>query len=98
VAIFRGREGVAFTATSLTIGLVAIMLFTGLFPDVMPSSLDSAWNLTTHNASSTHYTLVIMSWVAIMFTPLVLMYQSWSYWVFRKRIGVQHIPMDVLAK
>ena len=74
------------------------MLFTGLFPDVMPSSLNAAWNLTTHNASSTHYTLVIMSWVAVIFTPIVLMYQSWSYWVFRKRIGVQHIPMDVLTK
>jgi cytochrome d ubiquinol oxidase subunit II len=94
VAIFRGREGIAFSATSLTIALVTIMLFTGLFPDVMPSSLDAAWNLTTHNASSTHYTLVIMSWVAVAFTPIVLMYQGWSYWVFRKRIGVQHIPMD----
>lgn len=92
------REMLAFTATSLTIALVTIMLFVGLFPDVMPSSLSSAWNLTTTNASSTHYTLVIMSWVAVIFTPIVVMYQSWSYWVFRKRIGVQHIPTEVLAK
>jgi cytochrome d ubiquinol oxidase subunit II len=94
----RGRELLAFAATSKAIAFVAIMLFVGLFPDVMPSSLDSAWNLTTTNASSTHYTLVIMSWVAVVFTPIVLMYQSWSYWVFRKRIGVQHIPTEVLAK
>ncbi|MDR7085204.1 cytochrome d ubiquinol oxidase subunit II [Aeromicrobium panaciterrae] len=92
------REMLAFIATSLTIAFVAIMLFVGLFPDVMPSSLNSAWNLTTTNASSTHYTLVIMSWVAVIFTPIVLMYQSWSYWVFRKRIGVQHIPTEVLAR
>jgi cytochrome d ubiquinol oxidase subunit II len=94
----KGRELLAFAATSKAIAFVAIMLFVGLFPDVMPSSLDSAWNLTTTNASSTHYTLVIMSWVAVVFTPIVLMYQSWSYWVFRKRIGVQHIPTEVLAK
>ena len=94
----KGREMLAFAATSVTIALVAIMLFVGLFPDVMPSSLNSAWNLTTTNASSTHYTLVIMSWVAVIFTPIVLMYQSWSYWVFRKRIGVQHIPTEVLAR
>lgn len=95
---FKNREMLAFAATSLTIAFVAIMLFVGLFPDVMPSSLNSAWNLTTTNASSTHYTLVIMSWVAVIFTPIVLMYQSWSYWVFRKRIGVQHIPTEVLAR
>ncbi|VXC11707.1 cytochrome d ubiquinol oxidase subunit II [Aeromicrobium sp. 9AM] len=86
------RDGWAFAFTSATIALVAIMLFVGLFPDVMPSSLNPAWNLTTSNASSTHYTLVIMSWVAVVFTPIVLMYQAWSYWVFRQRIGVQHIP------
>ena len=68
------------------------MLFTALFPNVMPSSLNESWNLTTTNASSTAYTLTIMTWVAAVFTPIVLIYQSWSYWVFRKRISVQHIP------
>ncbi|MBC7631593.1 cytochrome d ubiquinol oxidase subunit II [Aeromicrobium sp.] len=94
VATLRNRDGWAFVATSLSIAFVTVMLFTGLFPDVMPSSLDPAFNLTTSNASSTHYTLVIMSWVAVVFTPIVLMYQSWSYWVFRRRIGVQHIPQE----
>ena len=93
----REREGAAFAATATTIGLFAAMLFVGLFPDVMPSSLNPAWNLTTTNAASTHYTLVIMSWVAVVFTPIVLMYQSWSYWVFRKRIGTQHIPGDRIS-
>ena len=87
-----GRDGWAFVGTAVTIGLAAIMLFTALFPNVMPSSLNETWNLTTTNASSTAYTLKIMTWVAAIFTPIVLLYQSWSYWVFRKRIGVQHIP------
>lgn len=86
------RDGWAFVGTAFTIGLAAVMLFTALFPNVMPSSLNESWNLTTSNASSTAYTLKIMTWVAAVFTPIVLLYQSWSYWVFRKRIGVQHIP------
>jgi cytochrome d ubiquinol oxidase subunit II len=58
----------------------------------MPSTVDPAYSLTIHNASSSAYTLTMMSWVAVIFTPLVLAYQAWSYWVFRKRIGVQQIP------
>jgi cytochrome d ubiquinol oxidase subunit II len=58
----------------------------------MPSSLDPAWSLTTTNASATEYTLTVMTWVAVFFTPIVLLYQGWTYWVFRRRIGTQHIP------
>ncbi|GAA2073272.1 cytochrome d ubiquinol oxidase subunit II [Aeromicrobium tamlense] len=86
------RDGWAFVGTAVAIAGVVIMLFVSLFPDVMPSTLDPAFSLTTENASSTPYTLKIMTWVAVAFTPIVLIYQSWSYWVFRKRIGVQHIP------
>ncbi|MET0449997.1 MAG: cytochrome d ubiquinol oxidase subunit II [Aeromicrobium sp.] len=87
-----GREGWAFAGTAAAIGLLVMMLFAALFPDVMVSSLDPVWSLTTTNAASTPYTLKIMSWVAVVFTPIVLIYQSWTYWVFRRRIGVQHIP------
>ncbi|MET0767011.1 MAG: cytochrome d ubiquinol oxidase subunit II [Aeromicrobium sp.] len=87
-----GRDGWAFLGTAFAIGFLVVMLFAALFPDVMVSSLDPAWSLTTTNAASTPYTLKIMSWVAVVFTPIVLLYQSWSYWVFRRRIGVQHIP------
>ncbi len=52
----------------------------------MPSSTSAAYNLTVTNASSAHYTLVVMSWVALVFTPIVLGYQGWTYWVFRKRL------------
>jgi cytochrome bd ubiquinol oxidase subunit II len=87
-----GREGWAFAGTAAAIALAVASLFTALFPDVMPSSLDAAWSLTTTNASSTPYTLKIMTVVALVFTPLVLLYQGWTYWVFRRRIGIQHIP------
>jgi cytochrome bd ubiquinol oxidase subunit II len=92
VAVRRGREGWAFAGTFATIALAVAGLFVGLFPDVMPSTTDAANSLTTTNAAATPYTLEIMTWVAAMFTPLVLAYQAWSYWVFRKRISVHHIP------
>jgi cytochrome d ubiquinol oxidase subunit II len=92
-----GREGWAFLGTAATIAFAVGGLFVALFPDVMPSSLDPAWSLTTHNAASTHTTLVIMTWVAVVFTPLVLAYQSWSYIVFRRRIGVGNIPPATAA-
>jgi cytochrome d ubiquinol oxidase subunit II len=93
-AILRGREGWAFAGTFAAIGLAVAGLFWALFPDVMPTSLSSGVSLTTSNASSTHYTLTVMTIVAVIFTPIVLCYQAWTYWVFRKRITVQHIPPD----
>jgi cytochrome d ubiquinol oxidase subunit II len=86
------REGWAFAGTATAIGLAVATLFAALFPAVLPSTLDAAGTLTVDNASSTPYTLKIMSWVAVVFTPIVLAYQGWTYWVFRKRIGVAHIP------
>ncbi len=91
-ASLRERDGWAFVGTAVAIAAVVAMLFLALFPDVMPSSTDAAFNLTTENASSTPYTLRIMTWVAACFTPIVIGYQAWSYWVFRKRIGVDNIP------
>lgn len=91
-AVWRGREGWAFLGTAATLALAVGALFVALFPEVMPSSLNAAWSLTTTNASSTPYTLKVMTWVAAAFTPLVLAYQAWTYLVFRRRIGVHHIP------
>ena len=68
-----------------------MLLFGALFPDVMPSSLDPAASLTIANASSTAYTLKVMSVVALVFTPLVLLYQGWTYWVFRRRLSPAQI-------
>jgi cytochrome d ubiquinol oxidase subunit II len=83
------REGWAFVGSAVTIALAVVSLFTALFPDVMPSSTDPAFSLTTTNAASTPYTLTIMTVVAVVFTPIVLIYQGWTYWVFRKRVTVQ---------
>jgi cytochrome d ubiquinol oxidase subunit II len=80
------REGVAFLASALTIGLAVASLFLALFPDVMPSSTDPAFSLTATNAASTPYTLTIMTVVAVIFVPVVLVYQGWTYYVFRKRV------------
>ncbi len=88
----QGREGWAFVGTFATIALAVAGLFVVLFPNVMPSTTDAAYSLTTTNAAATAYTLKVMTWVAVIFTPIVLAYQSWTYWVFRKRIGTQHIP------
>ena len=91
------REGWAFVGTFLTIALAVAGLFAALFPDVMPTSLADGTSLTTTNAAATAYTLKIMTGVAVVFTPIVLVYQGWTYWVFRKRISVHHIPEAVLA-
>lgn len=87
-----GREGWAFLGTFVAIALAVGGLFAGLFPDVMPSTTDPAFSLTTTNAAATAYTLKIMTVVAAIFTPIVIGYQAWSYWVFRKRISEHHIP------
>jgi cytochrome d ubiquinol oxidase subunit II len=86
------REGWAFIGTALTIALAVVALFLHLYPNVMPSSTNSAFNLTITNASSTDLTLTIMTIVAVIFTPLVLLYQGWTYWIFRQRISADRVP------
>ncbi|PZE61104.1 cytochrome d ubiquinol oxidase subunit II [Curtobacterium sp. MCPF17_047] len=83
----RGREGRAFTLMAVTIAAVVLAMFTAVFPDVMPATNDPANSLTVANASSGTYTLTVMSWVALVCIPLVLAYQAWTYWVFRKRVS-----------
>jgi len=85
-AAFRGREGWAFAGTAVTLALAVATLFGDLWPDVLPSSTRAAYSLTVSNASSAHYALLVMTWVALIFTPVVLLYQGWTYWVFRKRL------------
>ncbi|GAA3764995.1 cytochrome d ubiquinol oxidase subunit II [Plantactinospora mayteni] len=86
------REGWAFVGTAAAIGLTVAALFAALFPTVLPSTTDPAGTLTVDNAASSAYTLKVMTWVAVFFTPVVLAYQGWTYWVFRRRIGVANIP------
>ena len=83
----KNAAGWAFAMTGIAIAFSTITIFMGLYPRVLVSSLDPAWNLTIYNASSSEYTLGIMSIVALLFVPLVLVYQGWSYWVFRQRVS-----------
>ncbi|AQZ63152.1 Cytochrome d ubiquinol oxidase subunit II [[Actinomadura] parvosata subsp. kistnae] len=92
-ATLRGRDGWAFTASALAVVAVVAALFCGLWPNVLPA-LDPANSLTVVNAASTPYTLTVMTWVAAIFTPVVLAYQAWTYWVFRRRLtGPSDVPV-----
>ncbi|OBI84252.1 cytochrome d ubiquinol oxidase subunit II [Mycobacterium sp. E740] len=91
--VWRGvGEGWAFAYTTIVVAALVTLVFGVLYPNVMPSTLDPAFNLTVANASSSHYTLTIMTWAALVFAPLVLVYQGWTYWVFRQRISADRIP------
>jgi len=83
--IKANRSGWAFVATALTIVFMTVMIFAGLFPRVMVA-VETANNLTIYNASASPYTLKVMSIVAAILVPIVLVYQGWTYWVFRQRI------------
>ena len=90
VAVLRtsaGRDGHAFLASSLAALLAPVWVLATLWPDVLPARNNPAWSLTVHNASSSPYTLRVMTVVALVMTPIVLAYQAWSYWVFRARVA-----------
>ena len=80
------HDGWAFTATTIAIGLTVVTIFVDLYPNVMVSSTSPENNLTVANASSSPYSLKIMSIVAIVLFPVVLVYQGWNYYTFRHRI------------
>ena len=82
----RKMEGWAFIMTALNIVLTQVTFFSMIFPNVMISSTNPAWSLTIYNASSSQYTLTVMSIVALIFVPIVLVYQGWTYYMFRERI------------
>ena len=85
--VARERDGRAFACTCATIALLFASLLVELFPDALPSTTSHAYDLTLAGAASAHYTLVVMTVVAIVGVPIVLAYQSWTYWVFRHRLG-----------
>ncbi|ANW65295.1 cytochrome d ubiquinol oxidase subunit II [Mycobacterium sp. djl-10] len=86
------RDGWAFISTTLVVVGVIVLAFGALFPNLVPSTLNPDWSLTITNASSTPYTLTVMTWAAAIFAPLVIIYQAWTYWVFRQRISTERIP------
>jgi cytochrome bd ubiquinol oxidase subunit II len=85
--VYDHREGFAFAATTVTMAACVVSIFTGLYPNVMVSSTKAAYNLTVHNTASGAYSLKVMSVVVVIFLPFVLAYQTWTYYVFRRRVS-----------
>jgi cytochrome d ubiquinol oxidase subunit II len=98
--VYNRRDGFAFTATTVTIASCILAIFVDLYPNVMVSSTNPAYNLTVHNTASNHYALTAMTIVVVVFLPLVLLYQAWTYYVFRRRISrseFQSVPQPRTA-
>src|ERR1022692_598368 len=87
--VYEHREGWAFTATTLTMASCIVSIFTDLYPRVMVSSTNATYDLTVHNTASGAYSLKVMTVVVVIFLPFVLAYQTWTYYVFRRRISQQ---------
>ena len=87
--VYDHREGFAFAATTVTMAASIVAIFTGLYPNVMVSSTKAAYNLTVHNTASGAYSLKVMTVVVVIFLPFVLAYQTWTYYVFRRRVSKQ---------
>jgi cytochrome d ubiquinol oxidase subunit II len=85
--INQKMEGWAFVMVALNIVLTQVTFFSMTFPNVMLSSTDPTYSLTIYNASSSQYTLTVMSIIALIFVPIVLAYQGWTYYMFRKRVS-----------
>ncbi|TCO64518.1 cytochrome d ubiquinol oxidase subunit II [Actinocrispum wychmicini] len=92
VRLAAGHEGQAFALMGVTIVGAVVTLFGALYPDVLPSTVDPAYSLTIAGTASNPYTLKVMTWIGGLGAPAVLVYQGWTYWVFRKRIATEHIP------
>jgi cytochrome d ubiquinol oxidase subunit II len=91
----RRREGWAFVSTVVVVAAVVVLLFGSMYPNLLPSTLNPEWSVTIYNGSSTDYTLKIMSWASLTLLPLVIGYQAWTYWVFRRRITADAIPASI---
>ena len=100
VLVRRGNEGWAFAATATTIAAAVVTLFVSLFPRVLVSDPEFGNSLTVENASSSHYSLVVMTVVAVVLLPVVLLYEAWTYHVFRARLGGEDpgSPIDLAAR
>ena len=86
VASFKNRQGWAFSFSGLTLISLVALIFCGLFPRVMISSISSKYDLLINTASSSHYTLIVMTIATVILVPCVLAYTIWAYYIFRKRI------------
>lgn len=90
-----GKEAAAFGLMCLTLAGVVLLLFGSLYPYLMPSTLEGGYSLDIFNSSSSQYTLTVMTIAAAVMTPIVIAYQAWTFWVFRKRLTTALIPDGV---
>lgn len=90
-SLFRRKGGMAFIMSGLAIAFTTVSYFAGLFPRIMVSSLNPLWSLTITNASASPMTLKLMTFVAVVFVPIILIYQSWVYYRFAKRVDPEHL-------
>jgi cytochrome d ubiquinol oxidase subunit II len=88
-------NGWAFASSTFAIGAVIGQIFIALYPNVMISSTNAAYNLTVNNVAAGHYALVVMTIVAVLFFPVVLLYQGWSFHVFRQRVSAPPAAAEV---
>lgn len=95
--LWADRDGQAFALQGVALTAAMVTLFGALWPDVLPSTLDPAWSLSVAETASSGYTLTVMTVLAAFGLPAVLVYQGWTYWVFRKRIGAQPQPADAAS-
>ncbi|MFL5824523.1 MAG: cytochrome d ubiquinol oxidase subunit II [Solirubrobacteraceae bacterium] len=86
------NDGWAFVASAVAIAAAIGQIFISLYPNVMVSSTNPAYNLTVSNTASGHYALVVMTIVALLIFPIVLLYQGWSFRVFRRRVVAPSAP------
>jgi cytochrome d ubiquinol oxidase subunit II len=92
IVLYRDRAGFAFALGAGAVAVLVATFFVDLFPHAMVSTTDPAYSLTLNAASSSHYTLTVMTVVAVLLLPVVLAYQAWTYWVFRRRLGPEDFP------
>jgi cytochrome d ubiquinol oxidase subunit II len=92
--ILVGREGQAFAAWGAMLVAAAATIFGAAYPVVVPSTIDAAFDVTVADASVSDYTLTVMTWAAGVGLPVVLAYQAWTYWVFRKRLTAEPADED----
>lgn len=81
--------------TTVVIAAMVILVFGSMYPNLVPSTIDPSYSITVANGSSTAYTLKVMTWAAVIVAPVVLAYQAWTYWVFRKRVFAESIPPSI---
>jgi cytochrome d ubiquinol oxidase subunit II len=91
------REGQAFAAWAAMLVAAAATIFGAAYPVVVPSTIDTAFDLTVADASVSDYTLAVMTWAAAVGLPVVLAYQAWTYWVFRKRLTAGPVHAETAA-